>query len=192
MKFKAPKFLLKMTGDIFLYRYPLFLTYKPHHHKVKGHEVRQILDVTQAGDILLRRYDGYLNTIFTPGFYGHSGLAVAKKLVIHAIGKGVVCEDILDFCRADSVVVLRQSGLTAPAIAKARQLEKERTAYDYEFMSNNRTVYCTEFVDVCYGGLFQDDYEIMAGNRILLPDGIRHSDKVDMIIEFKHYHLFLR
>ena len=65
---KIPKFLVKFTGDCYLHPKPLFITYKPHHHKVSGTEVREILNTMKPGDILLRRYDGYLNTILTPGY----------------------------------------------------------------------------------------------------------------------------
>lgn len=49
----------------------------------------------QRGDILLRRYDGYVNTLFTPGFWGHAALCVSANDVIHAVGVGVVREDLM-------------------------------------------------------------------------------------------------
>lgn len=187
---KIPKFLIKLTGDVRLSKRPLFISYRPRIHKVKGFEVRQILDVIEPGDILLRRYDGYLNTIFTPGFWGHAGLVITDRKVIHAIGKGVIQEDVLDFCRADSVVVLRVKyvGLIESAIEMAKKLERERTAYDYEFRSNDKAkkVYCTELVDFCYNNIFNKDYKIVARNNVLIPEGIRFSISVKTIIEFRH------
>jgi len=109
MKLSLPTWLLKLTGNIYLYKPPMWIVYKPMHHKVKGSEVRSIINVLQDGDILLRRYDGYLNTLFTPGFWGHAALYVGNNNVIHAVGEGVIIEDILDFCRCDSVGVYRPS-----------------------------------------------------------------------------------
>lgn len=190
MKIKLPKFLIKMTGDIHLSKYPIWVSYKPAHHKVKGREVRKILDVIKNGDILLRRYDGYLNTIFTPGFWGHAGLYIGENWVIHAIGVGVIKEDVLEFCRSDSVCVLRvrNSGslIIEKAIEISKHLEEERVGYDYEFVDDNKNVYCTEMINKCFNNLFNNDYEEIAGNSVITPDGIRYSKEIDTIMEIKH------
>lgn len=187
---KLPKFLIKATGDIYLTIYPAWVQYKPHHHKVVGKEVRIVLDLIQRADILLRRYDGYLNTIFTPGFWGHGGVYVGNNKVIHAVGKGVIEEDILDFCRADSVVVLRvitiDDNMKHNVINKAYQFLQEKTEYDYEFKDKNKKVYCTEMVNEVYNSLFDEQYEEVAGNLVLTPDGIRYSKKASVIMEVKH------
>jgi hypothetical protein len=111
-------------------------------------------------------------------------------MIIHAIGEGVVKEDLLDFCRADSICVLRVKNVTDEqvhdAISIAIELEKARTAYDYKFQSKNGTVYCTELVDTAYNNLLKDSYEVKYGNNILLPDGIYKSTVLEIIIEFKH------
>lgn len=190
MGLQLPAWLIKVTGNIYLHKFPLWVTYKPAHHKIKGTEVRKILNVVQRGDIMLRRYDGFLNTIFTPGFWGHAGLFVGHDSVIHAVGKGVIEEDILTFCRTDSVSVLRvksaDDGLIDTATACATKHAREKTEYDYRFKAKNGNVYCTELVHECYNKLFQNDFEDVAGNTILTPDGIRKSDKVEMAIEIKH------
>lgn len=213
MKLTLPAWILKLTGNIYLYTLPMWLAYKPAHHKVKGFEIRKILDKIQDGDILLRRYDGYLNTLFTPGFWGHAGLYVGDNNVIHAVGEGVIIEDILDFCRCDSVGVYRpiiQDSAVTMAINTAKNLnniENEKslnsdqilnaietanilyqnnTKYDYKFKKDNGEVYCTELVDRCYEGLFKKDYEFIMGNEILLPDNISNSKLINIIIEVKH------
>jgi len=188
---ELPKWMIQLTGRIYIASSPLWFQYKPQMHKVKGDEIRQIIDSIHDGDILLRRYDGYLNTFFTPGFWGHAAIYVGSNNVIHAIGEGVVKEDLLDFCRCDSVSILRTKNnnnieFINNAIVTANELEIARTGYDYKFKSNNGTVYCTELVDVCYNSIFKDDFKIIAGNIILTPDGIRNSFQVDLIVEFKH------
>ncbi len=150
-----------MTGDILIHKYPLFLTYKPNHYKIKGKEVREILNTIQAGDILLRRFDGYLNTICTPGFWGHGGIFVGNDIVIHAVKEGVIQEDILEFSRCDSLAILRYTGTeyvftVNMALYNAYNFNIKKYQYDYDFLSGNDKVYCTELVDNCYGGLFKE------------------------------------
>lgn len=187
---KLPKFLIRVTGDVHLSGRIMWLSYKPSHHKVKGNEVRDILNKLEPADILLRRYDGYLNTIFTPGFWGHGGIYVGNNQIIHAIGCGVIKEDILDFCRADSVAVLRLKNISSriikDVIDKTYYFLETKTGYDYEFKDDNGKVYCTEMVNEVYNGVFDIDYEEVAGNLVLTPDGIRNSDKLKLIVEFKH------
>jgi hypothetical protein len=189
MKLQAP---IELTDNVYLQKRPLFVQYKSQHHKVKGHEVRRILDLLLPGDILLRRFDGYLNTILTPRFWEDAALYVGDNNVIHAVGKGVIKEDILDFCRCDSICVLRVKNdfdlSISVAIAKAKDMYNRRVGYDYEFETGDNKVYCTEIVNECYDGLFNDDYEMVAGNRVLTPDGIRNSKciRVFSVIEIKH------
>jgi hypothetical protein len=190
MRLQLPTWLIKLSGDLYLHRHPFWIVYKPHHYSVTGPEIRAILDTARPGDILLRRYADYVNTLFTPGFWGHAALCVSSNEVVHAIGVGVVKEDVITFCRTDSVCLLRVNDATqeqinaALACADAHQLQ--RTAYDFRFRDRNRTVYCTELVNVCYGGIFNSDHEIIAGNCILSPDGIRRSSRVTMLREFTH------
>ena len=190
MKIELPKFLIRMTGNTYLSKYPFWITYKPAHHKVKGYEVRKVFDVIKDGDILLRRYDGYLNTMFTPGFWGHAGLYIGGNKVIHAVGVGVIKEDVLDFCRTDSVCVLRikdsHNHLIDRSIDIVSKMLDEKVKYDYKFSDKNKLVYCTEMINMSFDGIFYDDYEEVASNFILTPDGIRYSRMVKLIMEIKH------
>jgi hypothetical protein len=191
MGLQLPKWLIKLSGDLYIHKYLFWLVYKPHHYALTGENTREILAAVKPGDILLRRYDGYVNSRLTPGFWGHAALCVSDTEVIHALGAGVVREDLITFCRTDSVSVLRvkdaDEEMIQRAIACAKEHEKARTAYDYRFRDDkNKAVYCTELVNVCYGGLFDDDFEMIAGNCILAPNGIRISGRVEPVIEFKY------
>lgn len=190
MGLQLPKWLIRLSGDLYLHRYLFWIIYRPHHYAMLGPEVRRVLEAVRPGDILLRRYDGYVNTLFTPGFWGHAALCVSPTDVVHAVGVGVVREDVLTFCRTDSVAVLRvrdaSPELIERAIACAGEHERARTAYDYRFRDRNRAVYCTELVNICYGGLFDGDFEVIAGNCVLAPDGIRRSSRVAAVVECRH------
>ena len=186
MKLKLPKFLIKASGHIYLHKYPMFIVYRPNMHKVKGRDVRKILDVVEPGDILLRRFNGYLNTIFTPGFWSHAGNYVGNDKMVHSVSAGCIKEDILDFCRADAVCVLRPVELYEEAINKANMMSKMILPYDYDFSSVNEAYYCTELVDMVHDHMFQDDFTEIAGNNILTPDSIYNSEKVRLILQVNH------
>jgi len=182
--------LIKLSGHIYLSKKPLFLLYKPKFHKLKGSEIRTILNTLKNGDILLRRYHGYLNTILTPGYWGHAALYVGRNKVIHAVSQGVVKEDILDFCRCDDIALIRIKDASRDhiknAITKANQMEKEGLEYDYEFESGDREVYCTELIDVAYGNIFDKDYVKKWGKNVILPDKVYDSRRVEKVLAFKH------
>jgi len=182
--------------DVYIYKNPMFFIYKPKMHKVKGNEIRQILDEIRAGDILLRSFDGYLNTFFTPGFWSHAGIYIGNNTVAHSVREGVIKEDILDYCRTDSVALLRLKDyyhFNEESLLKyVEECVTNEVEYDYEFKDNNGKVYCTEFVNICLGYIFEIDYEpkiikeFSGEVRFLLPDGIFNSNKVNKLLIFKH------
>lgn len=120
---------IKIFGDIKVFKWPLFIVYDPASYKVKGKDTRQVLDLVQPGDILLRGYDNYLDGFFIPGYFSHVGLYVGEvkpehgagitvpggkrlfatgpQMVVHAMAEGVFVQDILDFCRTDRMLILR-------------------------------------------------------------------------------------
>jgi len=137
--------IIKIFGDIKVFKWPLFMVYDPGSYKVKGYQARQVLDIIQPGDILLRGYDNYLDGFFIPGKFSHAGLYVGevtdkdfrkvskynnelfhtgKQMVVHAMAEGVFIEDILDFCRTDRMIILR-----FPKMLKA--LKKIDRSVDY-------------------------------------------------------------
>jgi hypothetical protein len=183
-----------MTGDIYLHKYFPYVIWKPPHHKIKGQEIREILNVLEPGDILLRRFDGYLNTKFTPGFWGHAAVYACDNIVIHAVKEGVVQEDILEFTQCDSIAVLRYTGKDKLdyilninlALYNAFKLNIEKRQYDYDMLMGDDKVYCTEFDDTVYGGMFEEQYETILGNRVLTPDGIFSSNKLEKVLVIGH------
>jgi len=176
MKLKAPRALIELTGHIYFHKLPGFILYRPHMHKVRGEDVRKVLDVVETGDILLRRFDGYLNTILTPGFWGHAGTYIGENDVVHSLSQGVTQEDILNFCRADAISILRPLNGPIPNVREiAIALADEHVPYDYDFCSGNKAYYCTELVDYLSGWIFKNDYQMIGGNLILTPDGIFNS-----------------
>ena len=186
---KIPKALIKFTGNTMLSKYPPWVIYKPDIHRVRGADVRRVLDIVEAGDILLRRFDGYLSTILTPGYWGHAGLYVGRNQVVHAISQGTIQEDILNFLRTDAVCVLTLKDITADeiteAILKAKAAANKNIEYDFDFSECNEKYYCTELINAVFNHSFIYDYQEVWGQMILTPDGIRYSEEVRVKLEIK-------
>lgn len=187
---QVPKWLLQFLGDSYICIKPFFYMFKPEFHKVKGFEIRQILNNIKPGDILFRTFDGYLNTILTPGLWSHAAIYIGDNTIIHAVGAGVVKEDILDFCRTDSIALCRvknsTEGMCKNAINKAEQLCTEHISYDWQFKDNNGKVYCTELINIVYNGMFNSNYSTTFGQNVLTPDNLKNSSSMETIIQFVH------
>ncbi len=64
---------LTWFGDIKYFKAPLFFIYDPSSYKVKGEDVREVIDIIQPGDVVLRAYDHYIDGKFIPGTFSHVG-----------------------------------------------------------------------------------------------------------------------
>ncbi len=123
--------LLNVLGDVKVFRWPMWVVYDPGSYRVKGRDMRAVIERVRPGDVLVRGYDAYLDGKLIPGLFSHAGLylgrttdadrcavplahrerlALGEQTVIHAIAEGVLTEDVLDFCRCDRLVVLRFPG----------------------------------------------------------------------------------
>ncbi len=145
--YNAKSKLVAWFGNIQIFPYPMFIMFGHSAYQVKGTDVRKILDILEPGDILFRRYNHYISGLLMPGYFTHSGLYTGNDKVVHALGRGVVEEDILTFCRADDIGILRckDKGLVEHAISFVNnQLGK---GYDFDFNTDNADrFYCTELV----------------------------------------------
>jgi len=175
--YEIKKCFINLFGGIAIYPYPMFIIfYGSVHYKFKGENQRQVLDILEPGDILVRTYGGYLSTWFIPGYWSHAGIYVGDNRIIHVGGEGIMNEDILTFMRCDDVAVLRVTdpveGRISTAIERAMKLMEMNIDYDYNFDKNDpESMYCTELVDYCYGGL-----NYAKKNKILYPDDLMKSE----------------
>lgn len=121
--------LMYVLSDVKLYFWPMFILYDPGSYLVKGEDARKAIDTVKPGDILVRRYQHYLDGYFIPGYFSHAGLYLGRveqddiklvrrgsgeeffrageQMVVHALGNGVLMEDLLSFCRCDQMAILR-------------------------------------------------------------------------------------
>jgi len=156
MKFiyKIKQMFLTIFGDIQYSKFPMFFYYKPCGYKIKGYDTRKVIEVIKPGDIVLRKYNNYIDGKFIPGDYSHSGIYVGNNQVIHMLAEGCVCEDIIDFLRTDKICILRSKGSTKRAVQRAWKAFRNNIQYDFSFEDHgidaNLRYYCHEFTASCY------------------------------------------
>ena len=144
MFYKLKSFLLTILGNIKIYKFPFFFIYDATSFKVKGTDTIDIMSVIKRGDLILRKYNNYLDGYFIPGEYSHTGVYIGDNTVIHAIAEGVTKINIVDFTRCDKCVVLRPSAGVDSAIERLQHWADEKVQCDFDFKSNNKALYCHE------------------------------------------------
>jgi len=153
------KFIIDSIGNIRLYNFGVVL-FGDSNYKLKGNNIRDILNIIEPGDVLLNRHDHYVSGFFIKGAFSHAGLYVGNNNVIHVVGDGIKIEDILTFTRADAFAIVRctDKSLIPNAIEEAYvQLYKD-VQYDYDFdKTSPDEFYCSEFTDYCFGYLIRNN-----------------------------------
>jgi hypothetical protein len=147
IKWKFAEIVIKIFGNIHFSWYPLFLSFGNTKYWLKGKEQRIVLNLIKPGDIILRRYSGYINNRFIPGFWSHVGIVEDDENIIHATTHGVIREDILTFFRTDFIGLCRIKDLTDFDIHKATEGLRNAlgTKYDYYFdTKDSKNLYCSE------------------------------------------------
>ena len=145
--------LLTIFGDIRVFPFPMFVVYAPKSFKVKGYHTREIMELLQPGDVLMRSYDSYLDGLFIPkGLSGcsHTGIHIGNGVVIHAIAEGITEDDVIDFCRCDRIAVMRPRTGVGFAVRHALRCLGKKIKYDFDFSDGNSTYYCHEFTASCF------------------------------------------
>ncbi len=150
------KLFLTKFGDMKVFPAPMFFVYQPTTFRVKGQETRHIEDLVLPGDVLLRSYRNYLDGYFIPkgnSECSHSGVYVGDAVVVHSIAEGASEIDIIDFCRADKVVVLRPKHGAAFAVEHAQKCANANIEYDFDFTPDSGKYYCHELTRSCFPNL---------------------------------------
>ena len=147
--------VIKWFGDITIYPYPMFIMFGHSGYKMKGKDIRELIETLVPGDIVLRRYDHYISGLLIPGYWTHSSIYIGDNKIIHMLGEGITKEDILTFSRCDDMCIIRKNNNEFPrpedAVAAAIRLYESNISYDFEFSDNPDKLYCSEFTHICYG-----------------------------------------
>lgn len=144
---------LTFFGDIKYFKFPFFLVYDPDDYLITGEKIRSIIKNIRPGDLILRRYNKYLDSVFIPGKYSHTGIYIGNGKIIHAIAEGVQEIDIFDFVKCDGIIILRPSRGQKKAIELAKQCVNDGIPYDFDFREGVKALYCHELGAVCYSNL---------------------------------------
>lgn len=171
---KLKQRFLSWAADIRIYWCGLIL-FGDSHYEIKGHHVREILNMLKPGDILLRRYSHYLGSILIPGYWSHAAHYIGGGNVIHMLGDGITREDILTFTRCDDIAILRcnDEELVKYSIIESTKLEDHDIEYDYDFKSGNKTLYCSEHVNL----VFKNPID----KKMVLPDDLLDVDMFNIV-----------
>ncbi len=181
LRYKIQKALFRFVGDIRWHGilHPFWFTINAKTTMLKGKHYRKVSKVIQPGDIIIRRFEGYVDKWFIPGWYNHAGIYVGeidgeKHQVIHAISDGVIVEDLIDFMKTDHMIVLRANeSLVDHAIKTAKSLVGKEYDFAFDFGDNSKFS-CTELVNFCYGKIFKGEKRF--GRYTLVADDIVYGD----------------
>lgn len=84
---------LTFFGDLKYFKWPFFIVYDPSSYKVRGEDVRQLINILQPGDILLRSYDNYIDGLFIPGMFSHVGFYYGEATEADRNSAGTMIDD---------------------------------------------------------------------------------------------------
>jgi len=178
--------LFRFIGDIRWHGllHPFWFTINAVSFKLKGEHYRKVEQLIQPGDIIIRRFEGYVDKFFLPGWWNHAGLYVGEvdgkdHKVVHAISDGVVVDDLIDFMRTDHMIVLRaEDWRQGDAIKRA----KDAIGSDYDFAFNfNETLRfsCTELVSHCFPGIINGKKRF--GRYTVVADDIVNTEPLTVV-----------
>lgn len=167
---------------------PFWFTINATGYGLKGEHYRKLMKRLQPGDIFIRRFEGYIDKWFIPGYWNHAGLYIGDdgekpEQVVHAVSEGVIQEDILNFMRTDHMLVMRlASDKKGRAAAKAVELAKSIVGAPYDFgfdFKDTNRFSCTELVAYCYPGVVEGKKRF--GKKTIIADDFYKCDKLKTI-----------
>ncbi len=174
--YKIKSFIIKWFGNILIYPYPMFIMFGHTAYQMKGEDVRDVINIIQPGDILLRRYNNYISGLMIPGYYTHAAIYLGNNQIIHMLGDGIDKQDILTFCRCDRVAIIHcnEEQISKEAIKKARELYVKGMEYDFGFDFSDSTRFsCTEIINYLYDNPKMERKK----DKYIMPDDYLTLDK---------------
>lgn len=179
VRYRLQSRLLNILGDIKVFRWPMFVVYDPKSYRLRGQDFSKIQSCIKKYDVVLRRYDNYLDTYLIPGFWNHAGIYMGHRgdtngTVVHALAEGVVEETLFDFCKADHLIILRPKFPFSKSDVSERTYSTVGKAYDFDFDFHcEDRLSCTELIAHIYSGCHhQIKQTYTLGRASILPDSI--------------------
>lgn len=147
--------------------------------------VDDLLRAIQPGDILLSHEKQRFTSLFIKGFYDHAAIVSHKYTVIEAVGDkwkringvltnlGGVREMALEewLYKKDFVAVIRVKNMEYLDRYKVANLSRGYIGrnYDYVFSRDNKSIYCSELVLLCYLEVWKDFLAEIPDDKEVLP-----------------------
>jgi len=187
--YSIQKKLFSFIGDIKWsgFKRPFWLTINAIGYQIKGEHYRELTQLLKPGDVLIRRFEGYIDKIFIPGWWNHMGIYIGddkqkKEQIVHAVSEGVIQEDILNFLRTDHVAILRikknHENLSKNAVEKAKQIVGKPYDFNFDF-ANCDSFSCTELANYCYNNIISGSKRL--GKKIIVADDFYYSSKFESV-----------
>lgn len=186
---------VKSVGNTAIFKFPLWVIYSPPGYKFKGDGLYDAVEMTmqeklEPGDILLRKHDYYTSSKLIPGDYKHGGVYVGKlngkrHTVVHALSAGIISENIINFFRADYLVVIRPrlpKGVRQAAADKAISCIGKPYDFKFDFMGRKASdrISCTELVFLSYKDVMPIEVTLQGiygfRKQSVIADSILHTD----------------
>lgn len=186
VSFKIQKAIFRFIGDIKWagILHPFWFIINGTSFRLKGKHYRRVEQVIQPGDIIIRRFEGYIDKWLIPGWWNHAGMYIGEledkdHKVVHAISDGVVVDDLIDFMRTDHMIVLRASEAGREEAVK-RAKAAIGSDYDFAFDFNETLRFsCTELVSHCYPGIITGKKRF--GRITVVADDIVETPSLEVI-----------
>lgn len=129
----------------------------------RARHFRKLLKLIEPGDVICRKYDCYLDSLFIEGDYTHSGLVTHKDKLVHAIAEGVEKIDVLDFVLdTEGFVLLRPLYAKEENVMNSVEFAEKNIGKPYDFLfdkNENSSFYCHELTAKC----------LAAGGIVIIP-----------------------
>ncbi len=142
------------------WKHPLWFVLGPRDWKLDGWDITRIINLVEPGDIIITRVDGFVSTWLLPGYWNHAGVVTNNRglytSVVHSTAEGVHESHMIDFLRADHVIVLKAQGVACgywgtEASLLASGFSKAAAEYDFSFDFTDAGKFsCTELAAACY------------------------------------------
>ncbi len=184
------KHVFRFIGDIKWsgIKRPFWFTVNATSYRLKGQHYYQVKEVIQPGDILIRRFEGYIDKWFIPGFWNHAGLYIGEdegkpEQIVHAISEGVIQEYLADFMRTDHMAVLRpivenQAQFASKAVERAKNIRGKPYDFGFDFTNADRFS-CTELTAYCCPDIVKGKKRF--GKHTIIADDFYNSEHLTKI-----------
>lgn len=188
--YNIQKKLFTFIGNIQYYgwKHPFWFSVSAPGYQLKGEHYRIVRPLLQPGDIVLQRFEGWVDKWFIPGFWNHAAIYIGNKeeQVVHAVSEGVLIEDIINFMRTDHMIILRSKDTSLANDAISKAIGIVGCEYDFSFdFSNNVRFACTEVVDYCYDNQFFKTRRLFRDT--LTPDDIASSGLLEVVWDSRKF-----